>query len=111
MNPNPATDTTADTAAANADAIRAQAADLRDQANRLEAQADALRKDNDANAGAPTDALKQARTSRRWATARKIGYWTLGVGVVALAGSYVYGRLRDAGVELEAGDLVDVVVA
>lgn len=109
MNTNTATQTT-ETVTDNADAIAAQAKDLRDQADTLQARADSLRRENDANVGSPTDALKQARNSRRWATARKIGYWTLGLGVVGLAGAYVYDRLRKAGVEIEAGDLIEVSV-
>lgn len=94
----------------DAAAVAQQRDALREAADQMEARLQQLRGENDAAASAPTDALKQAKRNRRWATARKVGYWALGTGAVAFLGAYAYGRLRAAGVDLPESEIADAIV-
>lgn len=76
-----------------------EAARLRGVADELENQADSLRRENDAEATRPTGAASAHRKGNAMRITKKVVGWTLGVGVVALVGAVVYGKLQAMGVE------------
>lgn len=114
MNPNNETTSTTDANAVdltNADAISAQAAQLRGQADELDSRAKILRGENDENASQGSGLLQKVRKSKALKTTKRVLGWTLGVGVVSLAGVYAYSRLRAAGVDVPTGGDIGNVVA
>lgn len=108
MNTNANQNTTTD---ADAAALNAQADALRQQADQLTDRAATLSRENDRAAAAPSMAISGATGSSFARTTKRVLGWTLGVGVVALAGTYIYSRLRSAGVDVPTGEDIGNTVA
>lgn len=84
----------------NESAVQAERDRLQAQADEMEARLAQLRKENDEAATRPSGAASKSSESSMFKTAKKVVGWTLGVGVVGLAGTYLYSKLQSAGVEI-----------
>lgn len=89
--------------------VSAEAGRLRDQADSMDARLRELRGENDAASVRPSGAASAAGKSNAIKTVKKVVAWTLGVGVFALASTYLYSKLQAAGVDVPGEGLVDAV--
>ena len=94
-----------------ANARAAERATLEAEINERTERLSQLREENATAGGKSSNILKDMRRSKAVRVAKRVVGYALVGGVVILAGSYVYSRLRSAGVDVPDGDAIGNAVA